>query len=56
MNFKDTCVNSKSSNPFIDDGFSWCRLEEGYVECPFENRWNECPKFKPMRQALRELK
>jgi hypothetical protein len=55
VTIQDTCINSKSSNPFVDDGFVWCRLEEGYIDCTFDGRWNECPHYKPVRQAMREL-
>jgi hypothetical protein len=56
MTFQDTCINTKSSNPFIDDGFVWCRLKDGYFECGYKDKWNECPDFKPMRTAMREMK
>jgi hypothetical protein len=50
------CINTKSSNPFMDDGFRWCRLKDGYVECAYKDKWNECPDFKAVRDFLRELK
>lgn len=52
--FWDTCVNTKSSNPFIDDGFRWCRLKDDYVECEYNGKWNECPNYLPVRSCLRE--
>lgn len=59
VTFQDTCINSKSSNPFIDDGFVWCRLKselnDGYFDCEFDGRWNECPEYKPVRQVMKEL-
>jgi hypothetical protein len=57
MDFKvndDICINTKFSHPIIDDGFRWCRLQEGYVECAYTDRWNECPYFKPVREAKHE--
>jgi len=54
--FNDMCINTKSSNPFMDDGFRWCRLKDGYVECAYKDKWNECPDFKAVRDFLRELK
>jgi hypothetical protein len=59
VTFQDTCINSKGSNPFVDDGFVWCRLkceaEDGYFECEFDGRWNECPEYMSMRQAMKGL-
>jgi hypothetical protein len=56
--FRDLCINTKFSNPFEDDGYRWCRLEstDDYVECAYSGKWNECPKYKSVRQAMRELK
>jgi transaldolase len=54
VTFQDTCINSKCSNPFVDDGFVWCRLKDGYFECEFDERWNECPSYKSVRQAMKE--
>jgi len=53
--FMRSCVNTKFSNPLIDDGIRWCRLKEGYFECAYTDRWNECPDFKTVQQAMREL-
>lgn len=55
MNFQDTCINSKVSNPFVDDGVVWCRLKEGYFECGFTDKWNECRDYKPLRAAMKEM-
>ncbi len=56
QSFWDLCIHTKSSNPFMDDGFRWCRLKEGYEECDFKGKWNECQHFLPVRLAIKEMK
>jgi len=59
VTYMDSCINSKSSNPFVDDGFVWCRLKcdskDGYFDCEFDGRWNECPNYKSVRQELQDI-
>lgn len=63
INFKDTCIHTTSTQPFIDDGSRYCMLKETaspafssfYEKCVYTDRWIECPDFKPVRAAFREM-
>jgi len=53
VEFESTCIYMIGCH---DYGGAFCNLNPANkIECAYTGRWNECEKFKPVRQAMREL-